>query len=86
MVLQSVTFQRMTFGQLHILVDNSGRARIADFGLATITQNLDSIRSASLQHGCSPRWTAPEILDGKRYSKEADIFSFAMVMIEVRRR
>ena len=69
-----------------VLVDDTGCARIADFGLATVTQNLDSIRSASRQHGHTPRWTAPEILKEEGvHSKESDIFSFAMVMIEVRR-
>ena len=71
--------------QLNILVDGSGRARIADFGLATVTQSLDSVRSASCHHALTARWTAPEVLDEGTYSKEADIFSFAMVMIEVRR-
>jgi serine/threonine protein kinase len=76
----------LTPDQPNILVDNSGGARIADFGLTTVTQNLDSMRSASQQHGHTPRWTAPEILKEQgTYSKEADIFSFAMVMIEVHR-
>jgi len=65
-------------------VDSSGRARITDFGLATVTRNLDSIRSASDDQGHTVRWTAPEILNEGTYSKEADVFSFAMVMIEVR--
>jgi len=54
-----------------------------DFGLTTVTQNLDSMRSASYQLGHTPRWTAPEVLNGETCTKEADIFSFAMVMIEV---
>jgi serine/threonine protein kinase len=71
--------------QPNVLVDTSGRARITDFGLATVTQNLDSIRSASAEHGHSARWIAPEILDRRgTHSKEADVFSFAMITIEVR--
>ena len=71
--------------QPNILVDSFGRARITDFGLATVTRNLDSFRSASDDQGHTARWTAPEILNEVgTYSKEADIFSFAMVMIEVR--
>ena len=70
--------------QPNILVDDTGHARITDFGLATVTQNLDSMRSISEDYGHTARWTAPEILSEKgTYSKEADIFSFAMVMIEV---
>jgi len=75
---------RIDTSQLNILVDGSGNARIADFGLAKVTQNLDSIRSAPAQHGHTVRWTAPELLNEGTYSKETDIFSFAMVMIEVR--
>ena len=66
-------------------MDVAGRARITDFGLATVTQNLDSIRSASDDRGHTARWTAPEILNEEAtHSKEADVFSFAMVMVEVR--
>ena len=64
-------------------MDNTGSARLADFGLATVTQNLDSVRSATCQRGYTPRWAAPEVLDEGAYSREADVFSFAMVMIEV---
>ena len=73
----------LTPPQLNILVDDSGRARIADFGLTKVTRNPDSIQSATLQHGYSPRWTAPEVLNEGDASKKSDIFSFAMVMIEV---
>ena len=64
-------------------MDGTGHARITDFGLARVTQNLDSIRSLS-DGRHTARWTAPEILSEQgSYSKEADVFSFAMVMIEV---
>ena len=74
----------LTRVQPNILVDDTNRARITDFGLARVTQNLDSIRSGSGDQGHTARWTAPEILNEEGvHSKEADIFSFAMVMIEV---
>ena len=74
----------LTRVQPNILIDDSGNARIADFGFTTVTLNLDSVRSAQGQHGFTPRWTAPEVLKEGPHSKEADTFSFAMVMIEVR--
>ena len=73
----------LTPDQSNVVMDGSGIARLADFGLATVTLNLDSVRSATNQRGFTPRWAAPEILDEGTYSKEADVFSFAMVMIEV---
>ena len=58
---------------------------ITDCGLAIVTQNLDSMRGAPDEHGDGTRWIAPEILANQgTFSKEADVFSFAMVMIEVR--
>ena len=66
-------------------MDDSGNARIADFGFTTVTLNLDSIQSVQCQRGFTPRWSAPELLKDGAYSKETDIFAFAMVMIEVRR-
>ena len=74
----------LTHIQPNILVDETDHARLADFGLATVTQNMDSVQSASHQHGHTPRWAAPEILNEGAHSKEADIFALAMVMIEVR--
>ena len=66
-------------------MDASGNARIADFGLAIVTQDLDSLRRGSDECEDGARWIAPEILDNRgTYSKEADVFSFAMVTIEVR--
>ena len=44
--------------QANILIDDDRRARLADFGLSTIT--LGSTASS----GGTLRWAAPEILDG----------------------
>jgi len=73
----------LTPNQPNILVDDSGHARIGDFGLATVARASDSLGSTSRQHGHTARWAAPEVLNEGTYSKEADMFSFAMVMIEV---
>ncbi|KAF9651098.1 kinase-like protein [Thelephora ganbajun] len=67
----------------NVLVDATGRARIADFGLAMVTQSQDFIGSTSDEHDHGVRWIAPEILDYcGTHSKEGDVFSFAMVTIE----
>ena len=65
------------------MVDDKNHARITDFGLA---RNQGSAEEASVTAGGTARWTAPEILQGRGGpSKEADVFSFAMVMVEVGR-
>jgi len=88
----TIVFDRSTTGiltpnQSNILVDTTGRAMITGCGLAVVTQSMDSVRGSPDEHGGSTRWIAPEILANRgTFSKEADVFSFAMVMIEVRRR
>ena len=84
-VLDRVTADILTStDQPNILVDAAGHAMITDCGLAMVTQNLDSIRGAPGENRDSIRWIAPEILDNRgTFSKEADVFSFAMVVIEV---
>ena len=47
------------------------------------TEDMDAT-TGDLYHGSAVRWTAPEVLEYETYSEGADIFSFAMVMIEVR--
>jgi serine/threonine-protein kinase TNNI3K len=73
-------------GQSNILVDAAGHARITDYGLAQVTRKLGSAHSSAgggqIDH--TVRWTAPEVLNDGRYNEEADIYSFAMVMVEVR--
>ena len=50
-----------------------------------VTQDLYSVRTPAGDHSRTVQWTAPEILNEQgTFSKEADIFSFVMVMIEVR--
>ena len=68
----------------NILIDKSGRARLTDFGLTSITRGDNSTRSP--QDPAIPStatWAAPEILQGGTETKEGDVFTFAMVTIEV---
>ena len=63
-------------------MDDAGHARLTDFGLSTVVPDAGS--AGSIKDGHAVRWSAPEVLDKERpVSKESDIFSFAMVVIEV---
>lgn len=66
------------------MVDESGNARITDFGLATIARDSNSLTNNSNDQGNTIRWSAPEVLGSdKAVIKESDVFSFGMVIIEV---
>ena len=67
--------------QSGILVDISGNARIADFGYLRIARN----KNADNYRIGPSLWATPEIRLGDfQVTKESDIFSFGMVIIEVR--
>ena len=76
----------LTSGQPNILVDDAGCPRITDFALPMFPFDKDPPESPTDELNHTIRWTAPEVLGGNETctSKAADVFSFAMVMIEVR--
>ncbi|KAL4094870.1 hypothetical protein PRIC1_010521 [Phytophthora ramorum] len=53
-------------------------AKVIDFGVSR--GRLDNTMTAGVG---TPFWTAPEILEGKRYSEQADIYSFGVVLSEL---
>lgn len=67
------------------VVDGTPHSRIADFGITTVTKNLDSMQPATVQTVHTPRWSAPEVMREENPSRASDVYSFAMIMIEVHR-
>ncbi|KAF9443482.1 kinase-like protein, partial [Macrolepiota fuliginosa MF-IS2] len=69
----------------NVLVNASGRACLTDFGLSTIrTDNtLPFTHTTNYNQSLTTRWTAPEMLDGSRRSKEGDIWAFGSVCYEI---
>ena len=75
--------------QPNILFDHTGVPRLSDFGISSITANADSNNASTPLISFSVRWAAPEILsapseDIKRATRMSDVYSFAMVVVEVR--
>ena len=70
----------------NVLVDKDGHARLTGFGLAVATHR--NILTSLLQDSSinAITWAAPEILRGGPVTKEGDVFTFAMVAIEVHTR
>ncbi|KAF9643162.1 kinase-like protein [Thelephora ganbajun] len=65
-----------------IQVDDLERACLTDFGLSTITPDLEPTEPARKYYLI--RYAAPEILYGEAsISKETDVYAFGMVVIEV---
>lgn len=75
--------------QSNLLVDYLGRARVTDFILAAVNQNQCSTCGVAKAHSLNTRWSAPEVSEFSSeigpLTDKADVFSFAMVIIEVSR-
>ena len=72
----------------NILINNDGCACLAGPSLLTTAPDEPMVVSSdppsdTTQWMYSIQWAAPEILEGAISSKKADIFAFAMVVIEV---
>ena len=79
------------FIKANILIDNSGHARLADFGLlTTVSDSTHSTTSSSLKNAGTTRWMSPELLDPDQFgfkdsrpTKESDCYALGMVILEV---
>ena len=77
--------------QANVVVDQNGRARLTEYGLAPISSDPGFTAFATYECLGNSRWSAPELMKpshkGKvttvRESKAADIFSFGMLAVEV---
>ena len=63
----------------NIFLNNLGQIKLGDFG---VSKNLESMKMASTFIG-SIDYLAPEIIDGKNYSFEADIWSLGVTFYEL---
>ncbi|KAG7389588.1 hypothetical protein PHYBOEH_007406 [Phytophthora boehmeriae] len=62
----------------NVLLTRQLEAKLIDFGVSRDCEN------ASMTAGVgTPYWTAPEILEGKRYTEQADIYSFGVLLSEL---
>lgn len=62
----------------NLLVDEVYCVRVADFGLARVMHDLHTLTGGLGTF----QWMAPEVLAHQRYSKKADVYSFAIVLWE----
>jgi serine/threonine protein kinase len=69
---------------VNVLIDKNNHARLTDFGLASVIREENSTLSPQDRGAAgTTAWAAPEILKGGTMSKEGDVFTLAMVAVEV---
>src|SRR5262249_37551817 len=63
----------------NVMIDGRGRARITDFGLASV---LGEQRPADVRSG-TPHYMAPEQLQGREVSVRSDLYALGLVLFEI---
>jgi predicted Ser/Thr protein kinase len=63
----------------NVMIDGRGKARITDFGLAVVSEEL---REEDVLAG-TPAYMAPEQLTGKEVTERSDIYSLGLVLYEL---
>jgi len=63
----------------NLLVDLYWTIKVGDFGLSRVV----SSNEASMTSCGTPAWAAPEVMQHRRYSTKADVFSFAVCLWEM---
>ena len=74
----------------NILTDQTGHARIADFGLLTIVSDpMNPLSSGSYTQGGTTRWMSPELINPQQFgfkksrsTKPSDCYALGMVIYE----
>jgi len=89
----SFNSSRLTYhlSQPNILIDAKGCPYLSDFGLCSITRNIESVNASTPHPGYTIRYCAPELLDvGKaikdvkrKATNKSDVYSLSMVIVEV---
>jgi serine/threonine-protein kinase len=64
----------------NVMIDGRGRARVADFGLASAIDDLAGGRDAMAG---TPAYMAPEQLQGSGATRQTDIFALGLVLYEL---
>ena len=65
----------------NVVIDNKGRAKILDFGIARVSDGTELTKTGSLLG--TPNYMAPEQAKGMRVDTRTDIFSLGVILYEM---
>ncbi|KAJ7057682.1 kinase-like domain-containing protein, partial [Mycena amicta] len=68
---------------VNVLVNSSGHAVLADFGLSSIAESKILLSTSTTKIGGTVRWQAPELFDGNKNSFSSDVYAFGCVCYEI---
>ncbi|CAE6344895.1 unnamed protein product [Rhizoctonia solani] len=80
--LHSVNIVHGDLKGANVLISESGKALLSDFGNSLAEDNTLKFTATTRDSACSSRWAAPEILEGAAASYPADIFALGMTILE----
>lgn len=63
----------------NVMLDDDGRVRITDFGLAGV---VDRVHGGDIRSG-TPRYMAPEQIEGREVTPRSDLYALGLVLYEV---
>eukprot|EP01128_Nolandella_sp_AFSM9_P010772 TRINITY_DN7496_c0_g1_i1.p1 TRINITY_DN7496_c0_g1~~TRINITY_DN7496_c0_g1_i1.p1 ORF type:complete len:493 (-),score=71.45 TRINITY_DN7496_c0_g1_i1:286-1764(-) len=65
----------------NLLIDDSGKVKVCDFGLSQVKDARAMLRDEDLAKG-TPLWMAPEVMQFKEFNEKADVYSYGIVLWE----
>ncbi|KAL5005113.1 hypothetical protein ScPMuIL_018569 [Solemya velum] len=79
--MEKENFVHRNLGARNILVGEQNRIKVAGYGMTKVADDPDFNFRRGLKMAI--KWMAPEVLKCNKYSTKADVWSFAIVLIEI---
>ena len=69
----------------NVLVTRKGRVKVIDFGISLVLSRASTTMVDELTRGvaCTPRYAAPEVLQGRTPTPASDVYSMGVLIEEV---